>query len=211
MASIATVSQLAARVQSAFDAYQTATAQLALDNASGMMRQLARQQFDFVSQETVDLAGGGRVLTLPQRPAVVDGSNPLTVVEVGEFGGIDLTLVEDRDFSRIGNELTRGYPWWWNDGQRLMGYPRSRALGVWAPKVRVTYSHGYTTMADDLVALCLDVAQALYSNPDGLRSVTLDDYSETRATELLGAGSVDAIKARLGATGRRRGSFSITT
>jgi hypothetical protein len=82
---------------------------------------------------------------------------------------------------------------------------------VWAPRVQVTYSHGYATMPDDLVALCLDVAQALYSNPDGLRSVTLDDYSETRATELLGAGTVDAIKARLGQTGRRRGSFSIAT
>jgi hypothetical protein len=208
MASLATPSQLASRIQSDLD---TATAQLALDNASGMIRRLSRQQIDFVSQETVVLVGNGRILTLPERPPVIDGSNPLTVTELAEFGGIAVSMVEDRDFSRVGTELTRGYPWWWNSSQRLMGYPRSRPLGVWAPRVQVTYSHGYTTIPDDLVALCLDVAQALYTNPQGLRSMKIDDYSETRATELLGAGTVESIKARLGATGRRRGSFSILT
>jgi hypothetical protein len=205
--SLATTTQLASRIQTTL---VPASAQMALDNASGLIRAIAGQQFDFVSQETVVLAGGAQILTLPQRPLVVDGSNPLTVVELGEFGGIPLTLVEDRDFSRLGSALTRGCPSWWAGG-RLMGYPHRRPMGVWAPRVQVTYSHGYTTIPDDVVALCLDVAQALYTNPDGLRSVTLDDYSETRATELLGAGTVDSIKARLGSTGRRRGSFSITT
>lgn len=207
MASLATPSQLASRIQGDLD---TASAQLALDNASGLIRRLSRQQIDFVSQETVILVGRHQILSLPERPAVVDGSNPLTVTELAEFGGISISMVEDRDYSRVGNELTRGFPWWWNNTQRLMGYPRTRPLGVWAPRVQVTYSHGYATIPDDLQALCLDIAQAMYTNPQGLRSMQIDDYSETRATELLGAGTVESIRARLGATGRRRGSFSIT-
>lgn len=205
MSSLATASQLASRVQSDVD---TASAQLALDNASGLIRAIARQQITFVSQETIDLPGGGRILALPQRPLVVDGSNPLTVVELGDFGGENITLVEGRDFERLGNELTRGYPSWALEG-RLQNWPANRVRGIWAPRVRVTYSHGYATVPDDVVDLCLDVAQALYTNPNGLRSMTIDDYSETRATELLGAATVESIKARLGATGRRRGAFTI--
>jgi hypothetical protein len=205
VASIATPSQLASRIQSDLD---TATAQLALDNASGLMRAIARQTFDFVAQETVILTGSGQLLVLPQRPAVVDDANPLTVVEMGDFGAVNITMVETRDFMRVGNELTRGYPYWANNS-RLVGWPLRRPLGIWAPRIQVTYSHGYTTYPDDLVGLCLDVAQALYTNPMGLRSMSIDDYSETRATELLGAGTVESIRARLSATGRRRGSFSI--
>lgn len=206
MTSLATTAQLASRVQGTVD---PVAAQLALDNASGLLRAISRQQFDFVSQETVILVGTGQVLTLPQRPIVVDGTNPLTVVELGDFGAIDFTLVEGRDFVRVGNELERGYPYWWTGTSRLMGWPLRRPLGIWAPRVQVTYSHGYTTIPDDVVALCLDVAQALYTNPAGLRSMTIDDYSETRATEMLGAATVESVKARLGATGRRRGAFSI--
>lgn len=208
MTPLATDSQLASRVQGDVD---TASAVLAVTNASGMIRAVARQVFSFVSQETVTLAGGSQVLTLPERPAVVDGSNPLTVVEVGMFGTTDVTLVEGRDFERLGGELTRGYPNWWADGGRLMGWPRGYQRGLWAPKVRVTYSHGYTTIPDDLQALCLDIAQALYTNPAGLRSMSIDDYSETRATELLGAATVESIKTRLAVTGRRRGAFTIGT
>ena len=208
MASLATPSQLASRLQKDVD---TASAQLALDIGSGFVRSIARQTFTFVSQETVILKGGERVLTLPQRPLVVDGSNPLTITELGEYGGISYTCVEDRDYSRVGNELTRGYPWWWNETNRLMGYPRARPLGVWAMRVQAVYSHGYATIPDDVVGCVLDAASPLYENPNQLRSVSIDDYSETRAMEVLGSGLVDQIRDKLGAAGRRRRAFSIRT
>jgi hypothetical protein len=209
MTALATASQLASKLQMDLD---TSTAQLALDSGSGFVRAIARQQFNFVSQETVVLRGNERVLTLPQRPLVVDaGPNLLTVIELGEFGGVTVVMVEDRDYSRVGNELTRGYPWWWNTGQRLMGYPRYRPLGVWAPRVQVTYSHGYTTIPDDVVGVVLDAAAVLYDNPTGLRSFTIDDYTETKATEVLGAALVQAIATKLGVAGRRRRAFSIRT
>jgi hypothetical protein len=210
MTALATPAQLTSRLQQG--TLDAAAAQLAVDHGSGLVRAIGRQQYDFVSQETVVLSGGERQLTLPQRPLVVDtGPNLLTVVELGEFGGINVPMVEDRDYSRIGNELTRGYPWWWNSTQRLMGYPRARPLGVWTPRVRVTYSHGYQTVPDDIVSVVLDAAAVLYDNPTQLRSFTIDDYTETKATEVLGAAMVQAIADKLGTTGRRRRAFSIRT
>jgi hypothetical protein len=211
MTALATPSQLASRLQLDED-FDPAAGQLALDGASGLVRAIARQQFSFTAQETCILRGGERVLTLPERPAVVDsGPNLLTVIELGEFGGVNVPMVQDRDYSRIGNELTRGYPWWWNQTTRTMGYPRTRPLGVWSPRVQVTYSHGYLTIPDDVVSIVLDVASVLYDNPTGLRSVSIDDYSETKAAEVLGAAMVDSIRLKLGIAGRRRRAFSIRT
>ena len=207
MVALVTPTQIASRLQRDVD---TSSAQDAADKASGLVRAIAGQQFDFVSQETVVLRGGERTLTLPQRPLVFDaGPNLLTVVEVGEFGGIDLNLIQDRDYSRIGNELTRGYPWYYNNSTRLMGYPQMRPLGAWAPKVRVTYSHGYTTIPDDVQSIVLDVATVLFDNPTGLRSVSIDDYSETKAAETLGTAMVQSIRDKLAITGRRRRAFSV--
>lgn len=209
MTALVTTSQLASRLQQDLDA---SSAQEAVDKASGLVRAVTKQQFDFVSQETVILRGGERVLTLPQRPLVVDtGPNPLIVTELGEFGGINVSMIENRDYSRISNELTRGYPWWWNNTQRLMGYPRTRPLGVWTPRVQVTYSHGYAVIPDDVQSFVLDAASVLYDNPTMLRSVQIDDYSETKATEVLGAAMVQSIKDKLAVAGRVRRAFSIRT
>lgn len=211
MEPLATLEQLEARIHTTVDADQ---AMIALKGASGLVRGLTKQTFTFVSQETVDLRGGGEILTLPQRPLVVDGSNLLTVVELGDFGGINYTAIEGRDYTRLGNELTRGYSWWYNS--RLQGWPRRQPLGVWAPRVRVTYSHGYKpdvdgnpTIPDEIVKLVLDIAEDAYDNPTRLRSFTTPEYSETRAAEALGETTVAGIKATLNSLGYRRGAFSI--
>lgn len=204
MASLATLEQLEKRLQRQVD--DVVTAQQNLDHASGLVRAIGRQPFSLVSQETIELPGNVQTLTVPGGPLVVDGSNPLTVVEVGEFGSLDFTCVEGRDFSRLGNELKRGYPYWWTT--RYQGWPHDRILGVWAPKVRVTRSHGSAVVHPDVVAIVLDVAQSLQTNPEGLRSVSIGDYSETRATELLGSATVEAIRTRLVALGRKRTTFS---
>ncbi|MCO6011418.1 hypothetical protein NE236_41360 [Actinoallomurus purpureus] len=206
MEPLATVEQLTARLRQPLD---TTEATQALTDASGLVRAIARQTISFVAGDTVILVGGDRTLTLPQRPAVVDDAHPLTVVERGVFGGEDIPMVEHRDFERVGNVLTRGYPWYWTNNTRLMGWPYNRPLGVWGPRVQVTYSHGYQTIPDDVIAIVLDVAQVLWSNPDGLRSKTVGGYSETYATETLGRDLVERIRTRLSVTGRRRGVFSV--
>src|SRR5258706_564998 len=107
MPALATKEQLASRMQR--EDLDASSAQDAVDKASGLVRAIARQQFDFVSQETVILVGNERVLRLPQRPLVVDaGPNLLTITELGEFGGVAVSMIEDRDYSRVGNELTPG-------------------------------------------------------------------------------------------------------
>lgn len=203
-----TTEQLAARLHIDVADLDTAAADLAIRGASGIVRGLTRQTISLVEGDTVLLAGGKRILTLPQRPVVVDETHALTVVEVGDFGAPDYPMVADRDFTRLGDQLTRGQPWW--NTSRLMGWPWSRTLGVWAPRVRVTYSHGYATIPDDIIDACLDAAAPIYDNPSRLRQVTIDDYTETYASEVLGAALVENLKKKLGLLGRRRGAWSVT-
>lgn len=204
MAPLITLDQLGNRLQSTPD---PGAGEQAITDASGLVRAVGRQHISFVSQETVVLGGATRVLTLPERPLVVDVSNPLTVIELGEYGGPNFTATEGFSFTRQGNELLRGYPWY--PMTRLQGWPWVRYLGVWAYHVQVTYSHGYITTPDDVAAIVLDVAQSLYTNPTGLRSWQVPEYTETYATELLGAAAVDSIRRRLAGTGRKRTTHSI--
>lgn len=158
--------------------------ELALRRASGRVRRYTRQDFTFVADDTVELAGGERVLRLPQYPLVVDDGHLLTVAEVADFGGVEWTAIEDRDYTRLGNELTRGYPW--QAPTRLMGWPWNRPQGIWAPRVRVTYSHGYGEVPDDVVDVVLDLATMNLSNPGNLREVAIDDYRQVFASESIG-------------------------
>lgn len=207
---LAEVDQLASRLQRTDLNADWATQ--VLTDASGLVRDISRQTISFVENDTVELAGGDRVLRLPQRPVFVDGTHPITVVELGDFGGIDVNLVEHRDWERNGDELTRAYPWYWQR-QRLMGWPYNRPVGTWMPRVRVTYSHGENPVSDSTVAIVLDVAQALITNPDGLRSRTVGGYSETYDVEhlrsRLSADLIDSIRYKLSGIGRKRGAFSI--
>lgn len=181
---------------------------LALRRASARVRRYTRQDITLVDDETIVLPGGERTLRLPQYPLVVDDAHALTVVEVADFDGIEWTAVEGRDYSRLGNELTRGYPW--QAPTRLMGWPWNRAQGVWAPKVRVTYSHGYSEVPDDIVDVVLDLATMNLANPENLRQVSIDDYQRTFASETIGSASLtrehkDALRPF------RRSAFSVVT
>lgn len=157
---------------------------LALRRASARVRAYTRQDLSFVENETVDLPGGQRVLALPQRPLVVDDSHPLAVIEIADFSGIEWEAVENRDYRRLGNELTRGCPW--QAPNRLMGWPWNRALGVWADRVRVTYSHGYQEIPDDILDVVLDLATMNLTNPNGLRAEHVGGESVTYAAETIG-------------------------
>ncbi|MFF0864165.1 hypothetical protein ACFYUV_20570 [Nonomuraea sp. NPDC003560] len=185
----------------------TAQAELALKRASARVRSYTRQQITFVASDTIDVDGGDRVLRVPQRPLVVDDSNPLTVIELGDFGGVDYTLTEGVDFERLGDELTRGYPWWGTT--RLMGWPWNRVRGVWAPRVRLICSHGYQETPDDIMDVVLALATTNVSNLLGLRSESIDDYSVTYATETVGDARLNKDqKDEL--RGYRKGAFSVT-
>lgn len=172
-----------------------AAADLTLRIASATIRRYTRQAITFVENETVVLAGGERVLKLPQRPLVVDGMHPLTVVEIPDGSGVELPAQEERDFIRQGSELHRGDPFY--SATRTMGWPFSRPLGIWADRVRVTYSHGWQEIPDEIVGVCLDLAAATLSNPSRLRSETVGGESLTYTVETFGTGSLTSDHRKL--------------
>ncbi|MDX2749649.1 hypothetical protein PV413_03215 [Streptomyces scabiei] len=177
---LATVADLGSLAESA----PAADVQLALRWASGRVRRYVRQDITLVEDDTIDLPGGERVLKLPQRPLVVDEEHPLTVVELAEPGGVEVIAVENRDYTRLGSELTRSQSYY--ALTRIAGWPYQRQLGVWAPRVRVTYSHGDAEIPDDIVEIVVDLAKMNLANPENLRSVAIDDYSRTFAAETIG-------------------------
>lgn len=178
---LATQADLEAALQRTLDPAQAA---MAIRRASARVRKHCRQEITLVENDTVTLPGGSRVLRLPQRPVVVDDTHLLTVVELFGISNQEYVALEGRDFTRIGSELTRGEQWW--APTRLMGWPFMRPMGIWADRVRVTYSHGYTEVPDDIVDVVCDLAQMSLTNPQGLRSESIDDYSRTFASETIG-------------------------
>lgn len=166
----------------------SATAQLALKIASRRIRKFTRQSITFVEHETVVLTGGEQVLRLPQRPLFVDVDHPLTVLEIPDGTGIEVPAVENRDFIVEGNELRRGSPLY--APTRLMGWPFNRPLGIWADRVKVTYSHGEQEIPEDLIGVCLDLAAATVINPNRLRSASAGATAVTYTVETFGTGSL---------------------
>lgn len=167
---LATSADLEAYLQRSIDAGQ---AEMALRLASAVVRGYTGQQISFVASDVMVLEGGGPTVILPQRPVVVDEDNPITVVELAEYGRAALTMREDLTYRRYQDELRR-------------------YCGTWSPRVQVTYSHGYATVPGDIVAAVLDIAGRSLTNPSGLRSVTIDDYSRTYASETFGGASLSA-------------------
>lgn len=178
---LATQADLEDALQRSLDPSQAA---FAIRRASARVRKYCRQEITLVENDTVTLPAGGRILRLPQRPVVVDDTHPLTVVELFGVSNQEYTALEGRDFTRIGTELTRGEQWW--APSRLMGWPFMRPMGIWADRVRVTYSHGYAEVPDDIVDVVCDLAAMNLTNPQGLRSESIDDYSRTFAAETIG-------------------------
>lgn len=174
----------AADLGSAADSASAADVDLALRWASGRVRKYTGQVISFVADDTIEVPGGMQKLLVPQRPLVVDATHTLTVVEIEVPGSVERTLTENTDFTRLGNELTRGYPWY--SPTRTMGWPWRQQQGVWAPKVRLLYSHGYMEIPDDVVEIVVDLAKMNLANPENLRSIAIDDYSRTFAAETIG-------------------------
>lgn len=168
----------------------TRQAVMALRRASARVRKYCRQELTLVENETILLPGNGRVLYLPQRPVVVDATHPLTITELFGIANVEYPALEGRDYTRVGSELTRGHPFY--EPTRFMGFPFMRPQGVWSERVRVLYSHGYTTVPDDILDIVLDLATMNVSNPGNLRDEAVDDYKRTFASETIGGAQLTA-------------------
>lgn len=182
-------------------------AAMALRRASARVRKYCRYPITLTENETVLIEGGTRELWLPGGPVVVDGTHPLVVTELFGMTSLEIVAVEGRDFTRLDRVLTRGQPWW--QPNRFMGWPRMRQQGVWADRVRVLRSHGYTEVPDDILDIVLALATLNVTNPGALRQESVDDYSRTFAAETIGGAQLtqdqkDALKPYRGS-----GAFSV--
>jgi hypothetical protein len=155
---LATPSDLASYIQSDLD---TATATLALEVATGWIKDALGQNVLLVTNDTVVLDGGERTLYLPERPVVSVGA----VTAVDRYG-IAETPVLDIDYRIRGYRLVRA------------GY-----RSTWPEQVTVTYTHGYASgnIPQGIRGVCLAAASRLYQNPEGLRSETVGGVSWTTA------------------------------
>lgn len=148
----ATVSDFATFIGRDLTAADTATASQALDLATGYIQARTGQTISSAT-ETVTLDGiGYGLLALPEIPVTAVAS---VVVE-------GLTWVNDTDYYWTRKGIIRQRRRWW-------GYrPRS---------VVVTYTHGYSTIPEDIRRLCLKLAQTMYENPGNVKSESIGDYS----------------------------------
>jgi hypothetical protein len=153
-----------------------ASALWAIEEATAAIQNYTHQAIEQVEDDeiTLDVAAGQRRLFLPELP----------VTEVSEVVEDDETLTAgaDEDYQLGAHGI-------------LHRVGRDWAAGVQI--VEVTYSHGYATIPDDIVAVCTRAASRAYqaglraSEVDGVPGVnaySLGDYSVTFGAE--GGGGV---------------------
>lgn len=169
----ATVAELEDWLGYSLDAGETDRASLLLDVASATIQTHTGQTLELVTDDVADLRGTWeRVLTLPERPVVSVAS----VVLDGE------TLTVDDDFVVVGDQLRR--PGFQTLSPQSDFYPKS---GWGGPDVvvRVTYTHGFAVIPDDVKGVCLSLAARLWSGSAGLAMEVLGSYTvQYRRVEL---------------------------
>lgn len=159
LASFASVAELASLTGRDLDP-EDAGAQMHLRFATADIRVLCGQTLSLVADDEVELRGNwSRVLHLPERP-VID----VSAVEI-RWQGVTTFAAQTGYILAI-------------DKLELPGWYWAGDLGG----VRVTYSHGFAVIPDDLVGVCCSMATRSLRDPAGdLASETLVSYSYTRA------------------------------
>lgn len=163
MAALATVSELGDWLGITISAgADTSRAQQLLDGMSGLARRHARQTFDLVSGDSVDLRGTFEpVLTLPEQPVVA--VNSVT------FDGTALTssqweLLPHGRLFRTGTTVSDR---------------KHHAAGTWGGPlytVTVDYDHGWATIPDDVKGVVLAAAARAWANPNGALYESVGSY-----------------------------------
>lgn len=94
-----------------------------------------------------------------------------------------------------GTDFTFDQAGWVNFNSGNLWWLRPRVFG-WTP-VTITYTHGYLTIPDDVVNMCLELAAQRLDNPQGLLSSTRDNIVEVLPRESGVGGLSQSIRARL--------------
>lgn len=149
---LATVADLADRLGRALTPEEEARAPSLLSTASSAVRAYTRQHLTAVADDVATLVPHGQTLTLPQRP--------VTAVTLVEVSGDGVTYDEVTDYRARRDTLHRSTCWGW--------------------LARVTYSHGYDPIPDDIIdVVCAMAFRGLAKAPvsQDLASEQIGEYS----------------------------------
>lgn len=179
MVSFCEIADLEAFLQIEIGAERRAAAERAIEGASAAIQNYCHQTLELIADDTLTLdCNGGTRLFLPELPVVKVAG----VVEDGEalVAGDDYKLGQHGILHRIGRN--------WLAGIQI---------------ITVTYTHGYATLPDDIVAVCIRAAARAYQaglraeemgGIPGVASTSLGDYSVAFGTE-TGAGQEGVLGA----------------
>lgn len=169
MTALATAEDLKARLGRDLTDEETARVAALLADASALVRSYTGQDFTETSGDAVTLRGQGGAIRLPQRPVTSVSS----VIAIGGDGLPEVPLIDwiwdGVDTIRIGEgSFVINLPAvWWDDD----GYPGT---------YRVTYSHGYTQVPADVVAVVCGMVLRTLTAPTmagGVTGETIGSYS----------------------------------
>ncbi len=170
MAAFCTITDIANFLQITIPA-GSASATRAITEASAAIQNYCRQRLEGVDDDEITLdCNGGTKIFLPELP----------VIEVSEVveDGIELTEITDYKLGQHG--ILHRISVSWKAGIQI---------------VTVTYSHGYATLPDDIVSICLRAAARSYqaglraaemAGVAGVQSKTLGDYQISYGSEQSG-------------------------
>ena len=176
MSALASPADLEARLGRDLTTQEAARAEALLGDASAAVRAYTRQDFELHTDDEVVLRATGGRLALPGRPVqgvsrveVIGGSEALPDFTLADW------LFDEIDTVRIGEgaAIINLPEAWWDDD----GYPGT---------YRVTYTHGYVEVPDDVLSVVCGVVLRVLSNPSGYRSETVGSYSVTYAVPATG-------------------------
>lgn len=197
MADLATVADLEARLERDLDGTEITRAEALLKGASARVRSYTGQQFDLVADDEQRIRVKSGKVRLPQRPvtavssiADMSGNDVAFTWHAGDLVHLDALGV----IPRFDLEPYRSPPAW----------------------VDVTYSHGYTTIPDDVVEVVCQMALRAFGTPaetSGISRESIDDYSySVGAAAASGAlGMLSDERAALDVYRRRGGTIRVST
>lgn len=175
---LATPEDLASALQQDLD---LATATLLVECATAVVQEAAGQRIVQVVDDQLTIMGtSDSWLDLPQIP--------VTAVSAVTLDGSDVS-----DWKLIGNRLWRSCGWQTNLGQSWWPPSPDRGFAYYNNRVpepsvvALTVTHGYATGAQELQlarSAVLSLATKVYSNPSGLISESIDDYSASFASSV---------------------------
>ncbi len=144
------------------------SAVLALQLASQIVRNEARQMLTLVTDETIKIEGGHPFLYLPERP----------VLSVKDIAGLFYATTADPFYYEIADAAALFGPLppgiWVLDAQHRLRLPVG---SIWPPVVQLTYTHGYGVIPDDIKAVVLAAAGRRWVNPTGFERESIGAYS----------------------------------